>query len=194
MKKTNLILGIVAAAFLTFGFINQSSEKEAKAPAQKKEAAKPDQNIKTGINIGEKAPEIAYNSPDGKSVSLASLKGKMVLIDFWASWCRPCRIENPAVVSAYNKYKDKKYQNGNGFVVLGVSLDMNRQAWIDAIQMDKLTWPHMSDLGGWSSAPARLYQVTGIPANFLIDGSGKIVAKNLRGTMLDAELEKNLAK
>jgi peroxiredoxin len=122
----------------------------------------------------------------GNPVSLSSLRGKFVLIDFWASWCRPCRMENPNVVEAYNRYKDKN------FTVLGVSLDRGRPEWIDAIKMDNLTWTHVSDLKFWGNAVAQQFQIQSIPQNFLIDPQGKIVGKNLRGAALEMKLAKLL--
>ena len=129
--------------------------------------------------VGDMAPEITLNDSTGKPVSLSSLRGKYVLIDFWASWCGPCRGENPNVVSTYAKYKDK------GFTVFSVSLDQNRDKWLAAIAKDKLTWPyHVSDLKGWGCEGAKPYKVNSIPATFIIDKQGKIAAKNLRGEKL----------
>lgn len=137
-------------------------------------------------SVGSVAPDFTQNDPAGKSVSLSSLRGKYVLLDFWASWCGPCRQENPNVVKAYNQYKAKN------FTVLGVSLDKpeGKTAWLQAIKDDGLTWNHVSDLKYWNNEAAALYGVHSIPGNFLIDPTGKIVAKNLRGE----DLEQTLAK
>jgi peroxiredoxin len=134
------------------------------------------------LDIGGMAPEIALNSPEGEVIKLSSLKGKVVLIDFWASWCGPCRRENPNVVRAYNKYKDK------GFEIYGVSLDKDGSKWKYAIQKDGITWIQVSDLKGWSNVAAKRYKVSSIPQTVLLGRDGRIIAKNLRGAALDAKL------
>ncbi|OON69500.1 hypothetical protein B0919_09510 [Hymenobacter sp. CRA2] len=132
--------------------------------------------------VGTVAPDIKLATPEGKTVSLSSLRGKYVLLDFWASWCGPCRQENPNVVRTYQQYKDKK------FTVYGVSLDQDKGKWEKAIQADGLTWTHVSDLKGWQSAAGQAYGVQSIPMNFLLDPQGRIIAKNLRGEALTAKL------
>jgi peroxiredoxin len=132
------------------------------------------------VNIGKPAPDFTLDTPDGQPVKLSDKWGRgYLLIDFWAAWCGPCRRENPRVVAVYNKYRDK------GFDIVGVSLDHDRANWKQAIEQDQLTWTHVSDLKYWDSEAAQLYGVRAIPANYLIDKDGIIVAKNLRGEELD---------
>jgi thiol-disulfide isomerase/thioredoxin len=146
---------------------------------------------KIGTGIGNKAPELIGNNPDGETMKLSDTQGKLVLLDFWAAWCGPCRRENPTVVNAYQKYKDKDFTGGKGFTVFSVSLDRTKAAWEKAIKDDKLTWPyHISDLNFWNSKHAAIYGVRSIPSNFLIDENGIIVARQLRGPALEATLEK----
>ncbi len=135
------------------------------------------------VDVGSVAPEISYPSPDGKVISLSSLRGKYVLIDFWASWCSPCRRENPNLVSNYKRFHSK------GFEIFQVSLDKTKDAWVKAIEKDNLLWPnHVSDLKYWDSEPARQYNVRSIPSNFLLDPDGKVIAKDLRGIALGKKL------
>lgn len=137
----------------------------------------------TKTAVGSLAPDIQLADTSGKTISLSSLKGKIVLIDFWASWCRPCRMENPNVVKMYERFKNK------GFEIYGVSLDQNMNPWKKAIFDDRITWVQVSDLKGWSSSAAQLYSVTSIPQTVLIDRDGKIIAKGLRGAALEQKVE-----
>ena len=138
------------------------------------------------LQVGKIAPDINLPNPDGEVVPLSSLRGKVVLVDFWAQWCRPCRMENPNIVKAYHNYKDK------GFEVYGVSLDRSKDKWLQGIEEDGLSWTHVSDLKYWQSEAAKTYNINAIPASFLLDQEGKIIAKNLRGPSLHQKLKEIL--
>jgi thiol-disulfide isomerase/thioredoxin len=145
------------------------------------------------IQVGQAAPELAFNTPEGKVMKLSEInKKRIVLIDFWASWCGPCRQSNPGLVKMYDEYSKKKYKTAKkGFVVLSVSLDKNKDAWTKAIAADKLNWEyHISDLQGWQSAASAAYGVTYIPQCFLVDENGKIIGKYMRAEQAIEDLNK----
>ena len=148
-----------------------------------------------GTNIGDTAPEISMRNPKGKEMSLSDLRGNLVLIDFWASWCGPCRRENPNVVAAYNKYDKAKFRTAKGFEVFSVSLDSDPTRWQAAIDQDGLDWDyHVSDLQRWNSEAAAVYGVSSIPMSFLIDENGVVIAKNLRGMELHRQVDLHVAR
>ena len=181
MKKLTLILGGFAIVFSAILLTSSQSEYSDAIIASNGQIA--------SLSVGDKAPEIQMRDPQGNIRKLSDLKGKVVLIDFWASWCRPCRMENPNVVRTYSQYKDAAFKNGHGFEVFSVSLDQNKAAWHKGILQDKLTWEnHVSDLQSWRNAAAQQYNVNSIPATFLLDGEGIIIKKNLRGKALENTL------
>ena len=181
MKKLTLILGGFAIVFSAILLTSSQIEYSDAIIATNGQIA--------SLSVGDKAPEIQMRDPQGNIRKLSDLKGKVVLIDFWASWCRPCRMENPNVVRTYSQYKDAAFKNGDGFEVFSVSLDQNKAAWQKGILQDKLTWEnHVSDLQSWRNAAAQQYNVNSIPATFLLDGEGIIIKKNLRGKALENTL------
>jgi len=140
---------------------------------------------------GDKAPEIKQELISGEAFQLSDLQGKLVLVDFWAAWCKPCRKENPELVKLYNEYKDETFENAEGFTIVSVSLDFKKEMWESAIKKDGLVWPyHVGDMKGWNTEAARMYNVKSIPTSFLIDGDGTIIGVNLRSDDLESALRK----
>ena len=170
------LAGMPLPAYATVGPLYEGLSPQLRNSAVGRAYGELVKGLKT-VAVGAQAPEFAQQTPDGKTVSLRDYRGKYVLVDFWANWCGPCRQENPAVIKAYNEYKSRNFE------VLSVSLDDEkaRAKWVKAIADDQLPWTQVSDLKGWENAAARLYHITGIPQNYLIDPNGKIVASNLKG-------------
>jgi peroxiredoxin len=189
----------ISAAFIGANYLNSkmdasiedvdkiysSFDQQVKESYFGKQIAKRAQQMKA-TQIGQIAPNFELNNLNAQPVSLNSLRGKVILIDFWASWCGPCRKENPNVVKAYNQFKNK------GFDILGISLDTEKVQWQDAVAKDGLTWTQVSDLKGWNSDVALMYGIQSIPMNYLLDKDGKIIAKDLRGDDLINQLQKLL--
>jgi peroxiredoxin len=147
----------------------------------------------TGLAPGSKSPEIKLPTLNGDTVSLSSLKGKMVLIDFWSTWCSPCVEEQTELARLYQKYKQSVFTNGKGFEIYAVSLDSKKENWENFVTKNKINWIQVSDLKYWRSPVAKTYNIQGLPFNVLIDGNGIIVAKNLHGADLEKEIERNKA-
>ncbi len=184
-----MITGLQAAKSPVLGtyakrYVEKYQKTEPEAAAQVAQLLK----MSASFITGNEAPDFTMNDLNGKPVKLSDFRGKVMLVDFWASWCGPCRRENPHVVELYHKYHAK------GFDVLGVSLDKTREPWLAAIEKDGLTWHHVSDLKGWSNSAAQLYGVSSIPATVLVDKDGKIIARNLRGEQLTAKLREVLGE
>jgi len=179
-----------------YNFINRENPMEIKSllstlgkelqDTEEMMAIKKDAEENEKFLIGAKAPDFTQTDTNGVAVSLTSLQGKYVLVDFWASWCKPCRAQNPSLLRLYQKYKDK------GFTILGVSLDSKKEAWLKAIHNDRLEWQQVSDLNLWNNAVAKQYKITSVPQNYLLDTHGVIIGKNLNEDQLNEVLEKEL--
>ena len=189
----NWKLAAIGASVVAFGWAGVQRVSTDGAPFDSRPEWSTQKVVPTGrigTNIGDTAPEIAMPSPKGKELKLSDLRGKLVLVDFGASWCGPCRRENPNVVAAYAKYDKAKFRTAKGFDVFSVSLDGDVARWEAAIEQDGLKWPyHVSDLNRWNSEAAALYGVSSIPMSFLLDENGVILAKNLRGMELHRQID-----
>jgi len=180
-------------AYILFILFLWSSGTELAFAQQNEDIILEPARVERGIHIGQEAKDLVFESPTGEMIALSSLRGQMVLIDFWASWCGPCRRQHPHMRQVYHKYKDQEFKNGTGFTIFSVSLDKNKENWIAAIEQDTLEWEsHVSDLKGIKSIAAQRYEVNSIPVNFLLDGNGIILAVGQRGSYLEKKLQEYL--
>ncbi len=186
MLFNKIIIGLSALLFL--GCEAARKEESQTKISTTQTVAQSETSIVVGLKVGQQAPDISLPDPNGNLKTLSSLRGKYLLLDFWASWCGPCRYENPNVVRLFQKYKD------TNFNILSVSLDNNKNAWLNAIEADGMEWNHVSDLKKWESAVIPVYELDAIPMTYLLDKNGIIIAKNLRGPDLENKLADILAK
>lgn len=193
-KKTSFVAPFIIKRYLAYEMEYPALDSLLSGLSPEVQASKDYQTLNDRVirlkrvEVGQQAADFALNDTTGNPISISSFRGKVLLIDFWASWCAPCRQENPNVVKLYNDYE------GKGFEIIGVSFDESRANWIKAIHQDRLTWPHVSDLKGWASEAGKLYAISAIPATVLLDREGKIIAKNLRGDALRKKLEEFYAE